>query len=144
MAVVPKVLVAVPQPALPFVIRALSGFVSLVPVHQFDEAIEMLRSEPDLALILCGVHFDESRMYDLLCFARESHPHIPFVACRILEFKLSRISLQAIVIAADALGAVAFVDLPTLIAEFGRKKAAPLFRGRVLAHLGQSGLSSSA
>lgn len=144
LAMLPKVLVAVPQSALPFVETVLGGFVSLVPIHRFDDAIEMLRSECDLALILCGVHFDESRMYDLLRLARESQPHIPFVACRVLEARLSHISLQAIAIAAEALGAKAFVDLPTLILEFGRENAGPLFRSRVLASLGRGAVRSSA
>jgi hypothetical protein len=115
---------------MPFVETVLGGVVSLVPIHRFDDASEMLRSECDLALILCGVHFDESRMYDLLRLARESQPHIPFVACRVLETRLSHISVQAIAIAAEALGAKAFVDLPTLILEFGRENAGPLFRSR--------------
>lgn len=131
LAMLPKVLVAVPQSALPFVETVLGGFVSLVPIHRFDDAIEMLRSECDLALILCGVHFDESRMYDLLRLARESQPHIPFVACRVA-------------IAAEALGAKAFVDLPTLILQFGRENAGPLFRSRVLASLGRGAVRSSA
>ncbi len=77
-----------------------------------------------MALILCGVHFDDSRMFDLPRTARSDFAAIPFVCCRI----------QAIDIAAKSLGAAAFVDMPGLSREFGNDGAEAQFRSSVLAH----------
>ena len=130
-----KVLAAVPPPALVTLEKALGRDVELTPAHQLDEALRLLRSDRGISLILCGVHFDESRMFDLLRAARAELPSLPFVCCRIFSVELPHVTLQAIEIASRSLGAAAFIDLPALAREHGDDGAERQLRSSVLAHL---------
>ena len=135
MAVKRKVLAAVPSPALAILERALGEHVQLVAVHNLDQAVGCLRAQTEMALILCGVHFDDSRMFDLLRAARSDFAAIPFVCCRIFHAELPHVTIQAIDIAAKSLGAAEFLDMPALARQFGNDGADARFRGAVLAHL---------
>jgi hypothetical protein len=131
-----KVLAAFPSMAIPSFERVLGGHIALLPVHSLFHAKALLRSNADrISLVACGVHFDESRMFDLLRHVRESFPRIPVVCCRVLEMQLSRISIKPIALSAANLGAVTFFDLPGRAKDVGREAAEQEFRSVLLKHL---------
>jgi hypothetical protein len=133
-AVKPQVLAACPPFAYPTLERALGKDLELLPVSTLADAEAMLGRNRDLAMVICGVHFDESRMYELLRYAHSRFPQLPFVCVRILESQLQRISLNAIEIAARMLGAATFIDYPTLAEQRGTRAADQELRQAVLAH----------
>jgi hypothetical protein len=113
-----------------------TGYVGFLPVHSLSQAKALLQSNADgISLVACGVHFDDSRMFDLLRYVRESFPRIPFVCCRVLEMQYSQISIPAIALSAASLGAVTFFDLPGRAKEVGREAAEQEFRSALLKHL---------
>ena len=128
-------LAAFPPSALPKVAQILGARVELVAVSSMAQACERLASPPGVALVLCGVHFDESRMYDLLRYVRNEFPTLPFVCCRIVEAELAKISRESIRIAAASLGASAVVDYPALVEQLGEEQAAQHLRSLVMALL---------
>jgi hypothetical protein len=77
-----------------------------------DQAEETLRNNPRISMILCGVHFDESRMYDLLRYAKREHPRTPFVCVRVLDAEIPRVSREALRIAAESMGATRTLICP--------------------------------
>lgn len=131
----PQVLAAFPPSALTKVEEIFGAHVDLVAVGSMAEACERLANQPGVALVLCGVHFDESRMYDLLRHVRGEFPKLPFVCCRIIEAELAKISRESIRIAAASLGASAFVDYPALVEQLGPQEAAHRLRSLVMALL---------
>jgi hypothetical protein len=64
-------------------------------------------------MVICGLHFDDSRMFDLLGFATHNTitPRIPFLIFRDIENQLDRTFYQSVEIATKFLGAAGFVDL---------------------------------
>jgi hypothetical protein len=131
----PNVLAACPPFALPTLHKVLGAYVRFVPVASLEAAKTALASNPRIALVLCGVHFDESRMYELLQHARRLFAHIPFVCVRVLDAEIPRVSREALRIAAESLGATAFIDLPTLVSQIGNEAAERELRNVVLGHL---------
>lgn len=69
----------------------------------------------DFGLVMIGVHFDGSRMFDLLRYikASESHGHIPVICYRLIDRAKTRraLTMKSVEITAKMLGAVALVDL---------------------------------
>jgi hypothetical protein len=112
--------------------RSLGEYVELLPVYTFDEAVKRLRTAADIGLILCGIYFAQTRMFDLLRLAKAEFPQVPFVACRIGETEIPQVTLEAVGIAARSLGAVAFVNMPLLRPDDGADQE---FRSLVLAQL---------
>jgi hypothetical protein len=93
--------------------RALHHRFDLVAAFSIAQASAALQAD-GIAAILCSIHFDDSRMYDLL---REAHlvaPELPFLCCRILHSPLSRQALEALMTSARQLGCRAFVDFNEL------------------------------
>ena len=41
-------------------------------------------------MVICGVYFDESRMYELLDYVRTRFPALPFLCARILNTETVR------------------------------------------------------
>jgi hypothetical protein len=128
------VLAALPSPALPFVEKALGGYVELVPARSYDDAVRQLRASENIGLVICGAFFDESRMFDLLQWVRHQRPSVAFVCCRILPTEIPKVSVVALKIACNALGAD-FIDLPALEQQYGVEGVEAEFRSRVLANM---------
>jgi DNA-binding response OmpR family regulator len=90
--------------------RRLAAILSgheLVLVRTLAEARRALRGAR-FDLVLVGVHFDESRMFDLL---REVGEGTQIVCVRSQQFQSHAISLEGLEIAARALGCALFLDL---------------------------------
>jgi hypothetical protein len=74
------------------------------------------------------VYFDRSRMFDLLQYA---DGRLPFICARLLPFETPVISVQALRIACESLGAV-FLDLPSLKQRYGADGADAQLLSQVL------------
>ena len=127
----PKVLAAVHPRSMAILRRALGELVALIPAHSLEHAVHLLRNEMDIALIVGGAHFDDSRMLELLEVARREHPAVPFVCCRILGAELKQVSAQSVATAASAVGCP-FLDLPEIIKQHGREEAIARLRAALL------------
>src|SRR5262245_50719605 len=84
-------------------------------VRTLDEAKATLTGR-NFDLIVIGVHFDESRMFDLLRHVRwqERHRAVPVVCVLTADFTRHAIATEGVEIAVKALGATAFLDLKAL------------------------------
>lgn len=118
-----KVLVACPPFALATLDRALAPHADVVFVNRLPTARAQLAAHPDIAMVVCGVHFDESRMFDLLEYAHRERPEIPFVCVRVLEQEVKRMQPGSIRTAVEALGAVGYVDVVSMVRDQGREVA---------------------
>ena len=88
-------------------ISAILAGYELVFVRTMDDAQRALAREP-FALVLVGVHFDDSRMFDLL---RCVPGGTTTVCVRSQHFQSTAITLEGLEIAAKALGCNLFLDL---------------------------------
>jgi CheY-like chemotaxis protein len=81
-------------------------------VRTMDEARSMLTGR-NFDLIVIGVHFDESRMFDLLRHVRwqERHRATPVVCVLTTEVSRHAIAAEGLEIAVKALGGTAYFDL---------------------------------
>jgi CheY-like chemotaxis protein len=92
--------------------EALSTDLPLTHVDTLEQARRALADPP--SLVICGCHFDEGRMYDLLRHLKASPQlaRVPFVAVRCVQDDLLDDALyESVKIAVRALGGNAFVDL---------------------------------
>lgn len=103
--------------------RALSTSLAMLPVTTMEEAKRALGTPP--MLVVCGCHFDEGRMYDLLRHMKAA-PHlekVPFMAMRCVEGELDDTLYESVKIAVRALGGNAFVDLLRWQGKYGEVEA---------------------
>lgn len=84
----------------------------LVFVRTLEEAQRALEREP-FALVLVGVHFDESRMFDLLRYLQASGVRngSAVICMRSQHFESPAITIEGLEIATRALGCNLFLDL---------------------------------
>jgi CheY-like chemotaxis protein len=107
-----KILVAASPEPRAIVERILAGH-ELLCVETMVQAEENLRQR-QFDLILCTVAFDESRMFDLLRYAKSNPPsqRIPFVCTRVRESILRAPStLTSTALTCQTLGAETFLDI---------------------------------
>jgi CheY-like chemotaxis protein len=108
-----RILIADTAEAMGICRPCLTGPFELVHVERLEQAVQALAGEVDI--VLCGVHFDEGRMYDLLRHMKRAPAlaQLPFVAMRCLEGELvfDGTLRESVKIAVAALGGNAFVDL---------------------------------
>lgn len=126
-----KILAAMRQEGVVAVERALGRYVDLVPTHAFEDAVRLLQAR-DINLVLCGMYFAETRMFDLLRLVNGRYPAVPVICCRIGLSELPKVTLEAVSIAAKSMGARDFIDLPLLVPD---PAADEEFRRLVLRHL---------
>lgn len=115
--------------------KVFSGTFELVYALSMHEAEQHLTGSIDI--IVCGIHFDESRMFDLLRWAK-SNPktkEIPFVCFRYLDSDLGKTVLEGLRIATSLLGAAAFIDVYDLKLCYGPTEAYKQFQAIVTALL---------
>ncbi|MBV9191534.1 MAG: response regulator [Betaproteobacteria bacterium] len=118
----------------------LGNEFTLVPVYTLTEALDLLQNAAvarnrRIDAIVCGLHFEGSQMLRFLECVKAYRPTqaIPFIGCRALATALRDPSLAAMREACEALGAIAFIDLPELQSRAGAEKAAVEFREAVRA-----------
>lgn len=128
----PRVLLAATQRGLPVLRKLWRGHVQALPAASLPEAAKLLAQEIDV--IVCTIHFHESRMFDLLRLAKSARPDTPFICCRVLHTRLEKHGIAAVRVAALAQGAAAYLDLPALRAEHGAARGDEVFREAVMSH----------
>jgi hypothetical protein len=106
-----NILVAEVPGVIPLVQEAWQDHFSLTFCTSMAEAESLLDRQFDV--IVCGTHFAESKMFDLLRLAKTKSEAkaVPFLCIRVLDGELDTTAFQGISIAARALGAAGFVDL---------------------------------
>jgi CheY-like chemotaxis protein len=112
---VPKKILVADVPELDArLVGALSG-QELYFVRSLDEAVRALEHE-DFDLLIISVHFDDSRMFDLLRQARSEgrNKGIPIVCVREPGIGFTAISRHTLEVTCRALEANAFIDLSNL------------------------------
>jgi hypothetical protein len=107
----------------------------LIPVGTLGAALQ--EAEGSVDMILCGIHFDESRMFDLLrfCEAQDQFRSRPFLCYRDLESELESTLLESLDISCRALGATGFIDLYTLKRRYGIDQADREFAAIIFSYL---------
>jgi len=107
---------------------------TLVPVHTLNDGLDLLQNTPFDAIV-CSQHFEGSQMLPFLECVKAYKPTraIPFICCRATETQLRATALAAMREACEALGAVAYIDLPGLERDSGAERAAVEFRDAVRA-----------
>ena len=102
---------------------------TLAPVHTLREGLDLVRSHA-VDAIVCGQHFEGSQMLAFLqsVKANPAAAGIPFICCRATPTALRTTALAAMREACEALGAVAYIDLPELERDAGAERAAIEFR----------------
>jgi len=131
------VLLATRSKARELFLTALHDDVEVIEAETFEAAVASLKAN-SLHLICCTVRFDESRMFDLLRWVRAECAHIPVVCARALPKDLSRVSIEAVRIAAESLGAATFIDVPALAERHGQEGARRRLRRALLEELARS------
>jgi DNA-binding NtrC family response regulator len=126
-----KLLAAMRQEGTVAVERALGRYVEVVPAYTFEDAVARLERR-NINLVLCGMYFAETRMFDLLRLVKEKYPTLPVVCCRIGQSEVPEVTLEAVGIAARSMGAEDFVNQPLLRPD---PAADQEFRLRVLRYL---------
>ena len=134
MANKPQVLAAFTRHIVPHLERMVGHYVDVISARTVEEALRRLQEDQSIALVLCGVYFDGSRMFELMRHVKQINPRLPFVACRILPLELPGVSIEALTIALESLGEC-YVDLPQLEEKYGQEQAQSEFRSVVLSRI---------
>ena len=125
MPTVPRILVADHPESFAAFRRALQAPFDLAQADSVERAKAALAETP--TLVVCGCHFDEGRMYDLLRYLKASPAlaRVPFMAVRCTEGELLDDALyESVKIAVRALGGNSFVDLTRWQRRWGEAEAA--------------------
>jgi hypothetical protein len=119
----PKLLIAEVPRVVPVVEDAWDGYFDLTYCTTMNEALCLLQEPFDV--IVCGTHFADSHMFDLLRHAKATPQsrNTPFLCIRVLDGELDATAFQSISMAAKALAAAAFVDLNRWRREYGFDEA---------------------
>lgn len=101
---------------MPVMLSGLNKHFELIPCTTLDTARTALRKQA-IDLIIAGIHFDESRMFDLLRYvqADPATNAIPVLCVKVLDDQIASTFLQAAAIASQALGAHDFVDFSVTV-----------------------------
>lgn len=128
----PTILLAMRPQGAVAVTRALGEYAQLARAASYAEAVAELSADSSIDLVICGIYFDEIRMFDLLRYVRHQLPGVPVVCARLGDTEVPAVALEATGIAATAMGAAAFLDYPII-----RRNAAleQEFRSAVLRHV---------
>jgi hypothetical protein len=119
MSIGSKILAADAPEAIPLYHKILAPHYDVRTVIDYSAACDLATKDVDL--VLCGVHFDESRMFDF--FSQVRRVPKPFVCFRGLATPLTPGSLHVIKLAGEVLGSAGFIDFATLRAEHGEAAA---------------------
>lgn len=119
-----RILVADTPEAFQVFSATLTSPFTLVQAGTFEDARHALQQPPP-GLVVCGCHFDEGRLYDVLRLLKATPAlvHVPFMAIRCVEGELEDALYESVKIAVRALGGNAFVDLPRWRLRWGEAEA---------------------
>ena len=126
-----RLLVAVTTMGYVHARRALVDAFDLVPVFSLAQARIALK-EGGIDAVLASIHFDDSRMFELLADVNALDDRPPFICCILLGSTLSEPSLQSLVHAAQVQGCAGFLDFNRLHRKVGVAEADKQFRMELL------------
>jgi len=126
-----RLLVAVTTMGYVHARRALVESFDLVPVFSISQARVALR-DADIDGVLASIHFDDSRMFDLLAEIKAMERPVPFVCCALLGSTLSERSLAGLMHAAEEQGCAAFFNYNNLQRDLGFAEADKQLREHLL------------
>jgi PleD family two-component response regulator len=118
------ILIADESQGIPALRLALGDAFDVTVSTSFTDALHQLDIKRFDA-ILCGLHFDEGRMFDLLNAAktRQSTKDIPFVCINALNTVLSDAVIRVVEVAANATGTHGFIEFSKWRKELGDEAA---------------------
>jgi len=103
--------------------RALVDVFDLVPVFSLSQARIALKND-GIDGVLASIHFDDSRMFELLAEVKAmEEPRPPFFCCMLLGTTLSERSLRGLVNAAHTQGCAGFFNYNSLQRQLGIAEA---------------------
>ena len=135
----PHILVAARALAFDVLHDCLDDSMDLIAADTLDKALRLLEEREDIDLIVVTVNFDESRMFDLLRLAVAKYKEIPVVCCRAFDLDAARVSLEALRIASETLGAASFIDLSAMQKRVGKAGLPAQLKSEVLKYLRKAG-----
>ncbi len=118
------ILIADEQQNIPALRLALDDAFALTVCTSFMEAAHQIDINR-FDVILCGLHFDEGKMFDLLNLVktRPSTKDIPFVCINALNTVLSDAVIRVVEVAASATGTHSFIEFSKWRKELGDEAA---------------------
>jgi CheY-like chemotaxis protein len=118
-----KLLIAGAPESAALTAHALSGCFDLAVANSMAQARQALSENIDV--ILCGLHFDEGKMFDFLREVKSAPGtrSIPFLCIKSTDGVLSPAIVQSIEIASRTMGADGFVELFEWNMKFGEGQA---------------------
>lgn len=135
----PRALVADSEHGAALLAKILGGEFDLVPVHEMSDALDIVQASVHaIDVIICGQRFAGSQMLDFLACVKAYAPthDVPFVCYRLEETQLNPAVLRGMREACEALGALAYIDIPDSRERAGVEVAAVQFRAAVRAAAG--------
>ena len=126
-----RLLVAVTTMGYVHARRALVESFDLVPVFSVSQARVALR-DADVDGVLASIHFDDSRMFELLAEVKAMERPVPFACCMLLGTTLSERGLTGLVHAAEEQGCAGFFNYNDLQRELGFAEADKRLREHLL------------
>ena len=134
-----RILVAVRPRGATRIANALACDFALTFCHSLAQA-QSLVANGHFDLVVCGVNFDESRMFDLLKHVK-SHPSakaIPFLCIKVFEGILHAGSYESVKGVCALLGATDFIDFAQWRKELGKEQAAEELRSTLHRFVGKA------
>jgi CheY-like chemotaxis protein len=133
-----KMLAAIPSDGTEVLRRAMGSAVDLLPAVTMQEALAVARQGVDV--IVCGIHFDDSRMFELLRTIKADSDlrRVPFICVRLVGSNLAPTLVQSLEISCELLGAADFIDLYSLERTHGPQQAEAVLSRLILAAAGKS------
>ena len=117
--------------AIEIILPALQNHFDLLLSHTLKDALQNIGKGCDI--VLCGLHFDESQMFELLFKLKENNTTkmIPFIALNtknsVLPDSVIRLAAKAVI----SMGGDGFIDLPQWRKVLGDEKAFTRFRAHL-------------
>jgi hypothetical protein len=139
-----RILVADTPEAVEILRPVIGDGARLIPAFTVEEALAVAAQGVDM--IVAGVHFDKSRMFDLLhiLHADRQLRNTPVVCVRLLGSNLAPRLFEKLGIPCKALGAIDFIDLYALERRFGQEGARAEVARMILAVVHNRALSTRA
>jgi hypothetical protein len=137
-----RLLIADVPEAIPMLTKALDQYFHLLPRTSWTGACSAVHQGIDLDL--CGIGFEESKMFDLLEYLRSQHEtkSIPFFCIKSIRQKLPSTINNGIGVAVHAKGTAGYIDFERWQARFGEHQASTYLREKLSEALSVQGASS--
>lgn len=129
-----RILVADVPAGISTIRNVIKDGATVIGAETIDSAVLALHQGVDA--ILCGIHLEESRMFDLLRVVKADPRFraVPFKCFRDLESELPPTFLESLDISCKALGAIGFIDMYRLKQQVGIHRADEEFARIILSH----------